>query len=58
MVFILEGPQFILGLAEGPQCTLMDYVRALIHVNYVVGMLCGPFDKISGVIKRTNLNLK
>ena len=24
-VFILKGPQFILGPAVGPQCTLMDY---------------------------------
>ena len=39
----------------------VDYTKchlgALLHVNYVVGMLCCPFDKIGGVIKRTNLNL-
>ena len=27
VVFILEGPQFNLGPAEGPQCTLMVYDR-------------------------------
>ena len=32
VVFILKGPQFILGPAAGPQCTLVVYAQKVWHI--------------------------